>query len=256
MVLAGLTGGIGHGKTTFSRLLAQHAASSAHFETWELVAEVAAALRLENNTHPSPDDMEAVNVWLYPLAELVSLHMHAEIAYEQLKLTQESLKEHPEYYDKLFEYLRAVEATPSLADSEITDETKAAFRPLLQWLGGYLVAKVGSGVWYDEIVRRIAHLRSTGTELVTVGGVRYPGDAERLRNAGGMILEIKRPDLPEQDAKDITERERTLITADSLVINDGSLEDLAHCAAIVYGDLQLRQLQPEYRSADGNLRKK
>ena len=172
--------------------------------------------------------------------------MHASITFADLKLTPERLKQHPERFDKLLEYLRLMQNQPELANLDITDETKDIYRSLLQWLGGYMVIKAGSGVWYNELLRRIAHLQSSGYDLVTVGGVRYPADAERLRNAGGVIICINRPGLPERDSRDITERDRSLIEPDSIVINDGSLEELARCSEIVYHDLLLHQLQPQY----------
>lgn len=250
MIIAGLTGGIRHGKTTFANLLALQSKSSHHFESWELVAEVAAALRAETHVHPSAGNIAAINEWLYPLADLVNLHVHANVSFEDLKLTDELVQAYPEHYTKLFEYLQLIEADPSLADTDITADTKETFRPLLQWLGGYLVAKVGSGVWYDELVRRIAHLRSSGYNLVTVGGVRYPGDAERIRNAGGVIICIERPDLPQQDAQDLTEREREAIQSDAIIVNNATISQLETCARQVYHDLSMRQLQPKYLASD------
>jgi hypothetical protein len=248
VIIAGLTGGIGHGKTTFARLLAHHSRNARHFETWELVAEVATALRSQQLNHPAPDNITAVNEWLYPLIDALAMYMHASITFADFKITPARLERHPERFEKLFEYLRLIERQPELADIDINDDTKDIFRPLLQWLGGYMVIKAGSGVWYNEILRRIAHLQSTGFDLVTVGGVRYPADAERLRNAGGVIICIDRIGQPKRDTKDMTERERSLIEPDCLVRNNDSLRQLAVCANLVYHDLRLHQLQHEYQS--------
>jgi hypothetical protein len=249
VIIAGLTGGIGHGKTTFASLLAARSRAAIHFESWEIVAEVATALKDDVAVHPEADDLEAINEWLLVLPEIVEVVAHVKLSYLDIKVTPERIAEHPEYFEKLFEYLRAVTVTPALGQTAITAETKEDFRPLLQWLGGYLVAKGGPGVWYDEIIRRIGHARSGGCDLVTVGGVRYPGDAERLRNAGGLILEISRPSQPTQDQQDITERERRLIEPDSLIINASTLTDLESCAQTVYDDMVMRRLKPEYQSA-------
>lgn len=249
MIIAGLTGGIGHGKTTFAQLLAQSCTASVHFETWEIVAEVATALHYEHTGHPNPDDLDAINECLLPLPDVVKLHTHTDISFENIRLTPERLAAHPEHFEKLFEHLRNVQANPDLIHEEITEANKEKFRPLLQWLGGYLVAIGGNGIWYDELIRRITHIKNNGYELVTVGGVRYPGDAERIRNAGGSILSIQRPQMPEQDTQDLTERQRALIKPDSVVLNDGSLEDLTACARLVQRDLSLRQLKPEYSAS-------
>jgi hypothetical protein len=249
VIIAGLTGGIGHGKTTFATLLAEQSRASVHFETWELVAEVAAILRDENPHHPDANDIPAINNWLFPLVDAVNLCTHVSISFADLKISDDRLANHPEYYSKLFEYLKAAREHPDRASAELTEETKHFFRPLLQWLGGYLVIVAGSGIWYDELVRRIAHQRSTGCDLVTVGGVRYPADAERLRNAGGVVLEIVRPDLPSTDVRDLTERDRNLICADSIITNNQDLDQLAAVAAVVYQDLSTRQLQPSYSAS-------
>jgi hypothetical protein len=248
VIITGLTGGIGYGKTSFAKFLADQSTAARHLETWELVAEVATALKDDAAIHPNPADIEAINIWLYPLADIVALNVHVDISFDDIKLTPDRLTNMPEHYDKLLEYLQLVQNKPQLGSTAISDDTKEEFRPLLQWLGGYLVARAGSGVWYDEILRRTNHLRTSGCDLVTIGGVRYPSDAERLRNAGGVILEIQRPGQAEQDTQDITERERTLIDADSIIVNNGSLQDLSLVAATVFKDLSLRQLHSEYNA--------
>lgn len=249
MIIAGLTGGIGHGKTTFAQLLADNSRAAMHFETWEIVAEVATALHAGQRIHPDPDDIESINQCLHRLPEAIRLHTHTTLTFDDIKLTPDRIAEHPEYFAKLFEHLRNVKDNPQLADTEITESTKEAFRPLLQWLGGYLVAVGGSGIWYDELLRRVAHSHKSGYTLVTIGGARYPSDAERIRNAGGVILTIERPDRPNQDSQDLTERQRTLIEPDSAIINDGSLVNLASCAKAVYHDLCLRQLRSQYTAS-------
>ncbi len=249
MIIVGLTGGIGHGKTTFANLLAKQSKSAMHFESWELIAEVGLALRREHQVHPAADDINGINEWLYALPEIIAGHVHARLDFTDVQLTQDRLRANPEHFAKLIEYLELIAAQPELADCDITDDNKDTFRPLLQWLGGYLVVQVGAGVWYDEIVRRIAHLRNSGFELVSIGGLRYPADAERIRNAGGMIIQIDRPTLPEQDRNDLTERERSDIIADAVITNNASLDQLSDCAVTVYSDLCLRQLRPSYTAA-------
>lgn len=248
MIIVGITGGIGHGKTTFANALASHAQTYRHYETWGLVAEVAAALRNSAARTPSPADLQAINHWLGSLTDIIATHLHTIVGSESLRITQGLLAKHPDHYQKLLLYLEREQDGTIPPGTEINSDTKELFRPLLQWLGGYLVIVCGNGIWYDELIRRITHERSHHYELVTISGVRYPADAERVRNAGGSIIEISRPEAGDQDAQDLTERQRSLIDADSNIANNGTLNDLQDCASTVLQDLRLKQLSNHYSS--------
>lgn len=250
MIIVGISGGIGHGKSTVARYLAANARTSRHWEAGDLVTEVANALRHERPDHPSPDTIAGINAWLTNLADITTALMHVPADFAQLALTEEQLHAHPENYSKLFEYLADMQARPQLQTEEITADSKQTFRPLLQWLGGYLVKTVDEGIWFNELVRRIRQNAASGLELATVGGVRFPGDAARLRHAGAFVFEVRRPGAEEADAQDITERERRNILVDACVVNDGTLEQLKRCATLVYRDLQRRSLQPSYKASD------
>ncbi|HSX36647.1 MAG TPA: hypothetical protein VLG13_00795 [Patescibacteria group bacterium] len=247
MIIIGLTGGIGHGKTTFAAYLAAFADSShEHWESSSIVIEVANALRHESPAHPEPGNIAGINAWLAPLADIIATCTHTQADFTQVALTPQRIKSQPVNFAKLFEYLEQMQASPGLQTVEIVPKNKGEFRSLLQWLGGYLVKTVGSGIWYDEIVRRIHLSAANGLKLATVGGVRFPGDAERLRNAGGFIIEIRRPHLADVDSQDLTERERNLIESDAIVLNDGTLEELRRCARTVFNDLKTRSLAKTY----------
>lgn len=249
MIIVGITGGIGHGKTSFARFLADQAPRHGAWETSEVICEVANGLRHSGLPSPKSSDHAAINDWLTALPAILLATVHLDPGFDKLALRSERLRRSPENYTKLFEYLDLMQAHPELLSADITTENRKLYRSLLQWLGGYLVKVADEGIWYDEIVRRIRLSQGSGNQLATVGGVRFPGDAERLRNAGGSIVEIKRASLQPKDAHDITERERGLIVADTIILNDGSLDQLAHCAAQVFADLELRQLRPKYDPA-------
>ncbi|MDB5170737.1 MAG: hypothetical protein JWO35_431 [Candidatus Saccharibacteria bacterium] len=244
MILAGITGNIDSGKTTVANFMAESMPRSAHYESWQLIAEVANELRLATPKHPSWRDRDAINEWLRPLPGILQTATRKTVSIEVLELTKERVTAHPENYTKLFEYLELMAAQPELQAATISEATKETFRSLLQWLGGYLAKTAGGDIWYAELIRRIQ--ANDKVDIVTIGGVRFPADAICVRQAGGSIISIERPDLARRDEQDLTEREVTLITPDSGIINNGSLEQLRACAVQVVQDLQTQNLQLTY----------
>lgn len=246
MILVGLTGGIGHGKTTFGAYLGAQASSFAAYESSDLIMEVANALR-GSGAFPSPSDSAAVNRWLRALPDILAQQVRRDAPFESIALTEDRAQHHPEYYEKLFEYLQLMHAQPELQSGPITRLNKPVHRAILQWLGGYLAKTVDGRIWYDEIVRRIDE--ATPVEIAIVGGVRFPADAKSLRDAGGTIIAVRRPSLEERDSTDLTERERSAITPDTTVLNNGSLPDLESAAHRVFVDLKAGTLQSQYSAA-------
>jgi hypothetical protein len=243
MILVGITGSIGHGKTTFAASLANNTTASGHWESSSIITEVANDLRSSSFESPAPDNITAINDWLKPLPAILQKRVHASIELDQLQLRAAEFEANSEQYVKLREYLEYMYATPSLQSLEITNDNKEHFRALQQWLGGYLVT-ISPSIWYDEITARIGN--TPGLELATVGGLRYPNDATVLRLVGGTIISVQRPDIGQQDSTDLTEREQQTIEPDCIVYNNGSLEQLTACAKQVYSDLTGGSLSPEY----------
>ncbi len=247
MVIVGLTGSIGTGKTTFADYLANSTAKSGHWESWQLVAEVANHLRQLSPKHPAPNDINAINSWLEPLPDILKKRCRVEADFRQIKLSERSLRDGPENYDKLFQYLAIMQESPALQKVKITEENKETMRPILQWLGGYLAKTVGGDIWYKEIIRRIQDTQ--GLDLATIGGVRFPADAREVKNAKGYIVRIVRPNVAVRDQNDLTEREQSLIRADVTVENDGTLEQLKACAEQVANDLRRQKLTRLYKAS-------
>lgn len=247
MTIIGLSGSIGSGKTTLADYLAEEAQPAGHWESWQLIAEIAEALRNQDIKHPTPDDSQAIIAWLQLLPKIISDVCHKQIAFSQLQLTEAELQKSPKRYAKLQDYLGLMQADPHLTRMPITEENKESFRPLLQWLGGYLAATCGGDIWYGEIIRRIR--QTSGLHLAIIGGVRFLADAECIKAAGGINLGVVRPDLPAKDERDPTERERKRITVDVTIYNDGNLRDLRSCAKRLSKDLVHGSLRTVYRAA-------
>lgn len=248
MILAGITGNIDTGKTTLANFMSDCMPSSAHYESWQLVAEVANLLRLSSPKHPSWHDRDGINEWIQPLPAILNGVIHKHVEFEILQLTKERIEASPENYTKLFEYLELMAAQPELQKVAICEATKETFRSLLQWLGGYLAKTAGGDIWYGELVRRIQQRHDA--DIVTIGGVRFPADALCVRQAGGSIISIERPDQARRDEHDLTEREVTLITPDCGIINNGSLDQLRNCAKCVVKDLQEQNLHLTYDASN------
>ena len=246
MIIIGLTGGIGHGKSTFAKYLANNARRHGHWESGEVIAEVATLLRSSGITSPQAVSLEAINDWLRPLPTILEQTVHLQIT-TPIVLTQSDLAGSRDHFTRLLEYLQTIQAEPWRQHEPITSTNKEHVRPLLQWLGGYLAKTVSADIWYEEIVRRVQ--ANPDLQLATIGGVRFPADAKCVRAAGGKIINIIRPQLGQTDLQDLTERERSLIRVDSIVYNDASLAQLAACAQQVYADLVSKTMADEYRAS-------
>jgi hypothetical protein len=246
--ILGITGAIGSGKTTISNFLAELEPQHAVYESGQVIAELAdafnQALTSELSFGIPTSDTELVNQTLIWFTEAINEQLHQDVTWNQLALTRHRLAVHEQHYEKLFAYLRDVRTTPDIATQTITKENKAAYRALLQWLGGYLVITISKTIWFDEIFRRV-DLYDADKRLVIINGLRYPSDAETVSSRGGLIVEVTRPNL-QSDTKDVTEAERSKIHPDTILINSGALEELKNITEKLWLDVSISQLAKEY----------
>lgn len=238
-VIIGITGAIGSGKSTVAEFLCRQNPSHVSYESGELIAEVAEdfnrALSGELAFETTTDDIELTNQALIWFIESINEKLHQQATWNQLAITKRLTVEQPELFEKLLTYLAVAKAHPNILDTRITRENKEQYRPLLQWLGGYLPARLGSTIWYDELFRRI-DLYDSDKSLVIIGGVRYPSDAETVRRHGGVILLLTRS-IDAQDATDVTEASRSHITPDITLHNTGSLDQLQRTIETLWNDI-------------------
>lgn len=250
MIILGMTGPIGHGKTTFSDAIAALEPSTVHLESSEIIAEVANAFQQTLTDIPDPYNVERLNNWLRALPPILENIVHTHVTFDQIKLEQASMEQHPIEYQKLILHVENLQRKPELMTQIITKENKENYRPLLQWLGGYLVQKVDSGIWYNEIIRRVHQAAEAGCKLCLVGGLRYPTDAAILRGAGALIVKVYRPGHLQSDMLDPTERERQNIQVDCTIMSNGSVADMRAFVKRFYADLLSNNLQKTYHSVE------
>jgi hypothetical protein len=246
-LMIALHGPIKHGKSTLAAILCDIEPNNLYYESSTIIAEV---LNRSHQTLIEPfssDRYVLINELLSKLPPILKDVVHIDIDPDRLRFTKEDSFANPRLHEKLLEHAMRLQKIPSLSNQEVTADNKQLYRAGLQGLGGYLVSKVGPTIWYDEIIRRARADSTDSTNLIIIGGARFPSDADVVRRAGGYIAEIFRPNAPEQDSNDPTEASRRLIQNDTKIINNGDIEhDLYAAAKKLYGDLSTGSLKPVY----------
>jgi len=252
MLILGITGPIGHGKSTLAKAFMAIDKSAVRFESSTIIAEVANEW-LKNFPKElliDAQNYEILEAWTTELAIILSKQLQIKVHPEQLLITKKTFKKEPETVARLLRYIDLIQQGVVEINSEINDGNKDKNRAILQWLGGFLVIRVGEGIWYDEIERRIHKAETDGKSLCLVGGIRYPYDAEVIRRNGGKVAKLVRKDLPARDSSDITEAHWQNLEVDTVIKSKASKEALAEMAHAIYEDLLNNDLLPEYDSED------
>ncbi len=249
MILLGMTGPIGHGKTTFANAIMELEPHTIHLESSLVIARVANGLHASLRQIPDAHNIDSLNSWLHGLPDILRETVHAETTYEQIKLDPLKIQQHPIEYQKLIMHVENLRRDPGLTKQAITIENKETYRPLLQWLGGYLAKKVDPEIWFREIVRMVHDAATTGCKICIVGGLRFPSDAQAIREAGGKIIKVYRPGYLQNDMLDPTERERDNIKVDTTVMSNGTVENVKQCAKQIIEDITNEKLDVLYQTS-------
>lgn len=127
-------------------------------------------------------------------------------------------------------------------------------RRFLQELGVAVRLHVRADAWVAPVVEEANRLRAPGPDFidlpdgwmerttepgfpVVVTDVRFLNEVQAIRDAGGLIVRIDRPSLPDDGDAHVSEHEWRSVVPDFTVENrDGELDDLRTLAAIIATD--------------------
>ena len=255
MILVGIIGGLRQGKSSVGAELRRLAGvdAKADLEFSYPIGQVADTWVKEwspSVLESGLPTMEIANKLIPLIVEPVKAVTGLEV--DPAKLLIQDSPESKEQANRLLSYLEKYVKAGESRDDEfptpITPDNKVLHRALYQWIGARLIDEVDAGadqdVWTHVIERRIKTLQDRDYALVTVGGSRYPLHQEMIRRNGGLIINVKRPGMAEDN--DVTEQADARRHPDITVINNGSLEELNATVDVLYNDLLAGTTKQEY----------
>lgn len=101
-------------------------------------------------------------------------------------------------------------------------------RLILQTFGTEAMrSRFGSSVWSDRVLARVAERRARTAPISTVvTDVRFPDEAQAVRDAGGLLIRVVRPGQTLPRGAHASEAHVGELDVDAEIINDGSIEQL------------------------------
>lgn len=120
---------------------------------------------------------------------------------------------------------------------EATDEwwtkqlqTNVTPRRMMQWIGTDLLRnQISDNIWLATLKLRLSNTVTTRHNIV-ITDLRFPNEIDMIRNMGGTIVRVIRPDTDpsEEDlrAKHESEKAMAKLESDYIIVNDSDLESL------------------------------
>lgn len=108
--------------------------------------------------------------------------------------------------------------------------TKFTGREYLQWFGGEARTVFGENFWIDQVLPNTTsyeegqvalHCQYPDTDMLVITDVRYPNEAQRVKDLGGEIWEVVRPGLESDGHGSETPLTRELV--DLTIVNDTTI---------------------------------
>lgn len=94
---------------------------------------------------------------------------------------------------------------------------------------------LGQNVWVDVLMRQVSECDGD----VVVSDVRFPHEADAIRDAGGLVVRVERPDVlpPTDEYGEVHVSETALLgyEFDGVIVNGGSLADLRDAVDQTFG---------------------
>lgn len=95
-------------------------------------------------------------------------------------------------------------------------------RKILQFVGTECFRSIHDEVWSREMIGRARHLITAGhCSLVVVADVRFLSEAKAIKNAGGIIIRVKRPEADYVESTHASETQLARIEEDYVIDNQG-----------------------------------
>ena len=118
-------------------------------------------------------------------------------------------------------------------DVEFVEAQKDFFRPLLQWWGTEFRRNLcGKEYWVNRMRKQLERTSIFGKDIspdyIFVTDVRFPNEAELIRENGGVVVRVERGDyIADENAnKHSTETVMDTYEFDEVIRNDGDLKQL------------------------------
>lgn len=111
------------------------------------------------------------------------------------------------------------QCVPSYLVPYCGDVEKPTFRAFLQYFGSEVMRGVNNNIWIDCTL-------SNCEENVIVSDCRFPNEAKAVKERGGIVIKVVRPDVKAKDSHQ-SETQIDEIGADYLIWNATTLENLA-----------------------------
>jgi hypothetical protein len=250
MIVVGLSGGMGQGKSTVGKILRKLAEVGPEndLENSYIISDVLNAWLAvwPKDIKREADVVDEANLLIELLPPIMTQKSGKPVAADQLKITrtEASLAANA----KLLSYLKAWRLAEDVTlrfPLPIAPENKHMHRELMQWIGANAVERVDKQFWSDMMGKQLDGLAKSGAPLVTVGGIRSKGDADMIHAHKGVILEVMRAET--RVDSDTTEMWNDW-QPDIEIHNNGTLEQLEAAVAILWQDLQSGKTQKEYKA--------